>query len=269
MMIKRFDCDRQWRDLRLDMGSRGEDGLFGAIPRKSVYGSAPGLIPFGEAYPDKLVDPKDYKEVIQFCHDQKIFPMYHQKATWGPDGFRWNQNGLGYCWTWSGTGDVMNCRALEGKPSVLLSPVSMGWLVGWRNRGNYLESFINGAMERGIAPMEYTPDQHSLNYKKFKEGWEDAALNYRIQEAWDSDARKMIQHAISILRCGVSGYIAYNWWGHALSLVGVRWDESVLNNIVWIIRNSHDEDDFIELTGSRGVPDELYGIRSTRTLLAA
>jgi hypothetical protein len=238
----------------------------GALPRQTKYGSAPNLIPFGEAFPDKLVDPADYKEVIQECHDQMIFPMYHQKAAWGPDGFQWNQDGLGYCWTWSGTGSVMNCRAREGKPTILLSPVSMGWLVNWRNRGNYLESFIEGAMERGIAPMEYTPDQHSMDYKNYVKGWEEAALNYRIAEAWDSDTDSMIQHAISILRCGVDGYIAYNWWGHALSLVGVRWDESVANNLVWVIRNSHDEDDFIELTGSKGIPDELYGIRATLTI---
>jgi len=262
-----MDCDRYWKRI-VDSSP-----AMGALPRQTKYGSEEtikmGLKPFGEAFPDKLVDPADFKAVIQECHEQKIFPMYHQKATWGPNGFRWNQNGLGYCWTWSGTGNVMDCRALEGKSTVLLSPVSMGWLVDWRNRGNYLESFIEGAMKRGIAPMEYTPNPLSLDYKSFKSGWEEAALNYRIAEAWDSDPRNMLQHSLSILRCGVSGYIAYNWWSHALNLVGLRWDESLPNNVAWIIRNSHNEDDFIELTGSRGVPDELYGIRATVTKLAA
>jgi len=171
----------------------------------------------------------------------------------------------GNCWAWGVTASMMDCRAREGKPTVLLSPISLGWLVGWRNRGNYLESAMQGATERGICAMEFTPDMHSLSYKNYKSGWEADALNYRIAEAWDTDARNMIQHALSVLRTGTPLYIAYNWWGHALQCCGLRWDESQTNNIVWQIRNSHNEDDTIELTGNRGVPDEAYGVRATLT----
>ena len=73
----------------------------------------------------------------------------------------------------------------------------------------------------------------------------------------------MIQHSVSILATGTPLYVAYNWWGHALECVGVEWDESVAYNIVWVLRNSHNEADFIRLTGSRGVPSEAYGIRAT------
>jgi hypothetical protein len=79
----------------------------------------------------------------------------------------------------------------------------------------------------------------------------------------------MIQHAISILWTGRPLYIAYNWWGHALECCGVRWDESVKYNIVWQIRNSHNEEDIIELTGDRGIPDESYCIRASTTLVTA
>ena len=257
----RINCDEQWKSLR-----EKAKPLRGVIPRITAYGDAPNLTPYGEAYPDGLVDPKDYKDVIQHCHDEQIFPVYHQHASWAPTGFRWNQNGLGYCWTWGGTGGVMDCRAREGKPTVLLAPVSMGYLVGWKNRGNYLESFVEGAMNHGIAPAEYVPNQHSPNPKNFKAGWEEAALNFRIAEAWDTDVRNMIQHAISILRTGTPGYIAYNWWGHALSVVGVKWDESQVNNLIWLLRNSHDENDIIEMTGNRAVPDEFIGIRATENI---
>jgi hypothetical protein len=46
-------------------------------------------------------------------------------------------------------------------------------------------------------------------------------------------------------------------------VVAIKWDESALNNIVWVLRNSHNENDVIELTGSRGVPDEAYGFIDT------
>jgi hypothetical protein len=73
----------------------------------------------------------------------------------------------------------------------------------------------------------------------------------------------MIQHCLSILAYGRPLQIAYSWWGHALNLVAIRWDETVVNNIVWVIRNSHNESDVIELVGSKGVPDEAYGFIST------
>ena len=264
-MIIHYHVDRCWKELRDT--SPGVPGERGALPRRTVYGDAPGLIPFGEAYPDKLVDPKDFKEVIRVCHEKQIFPVYHQHATWAPPGFKWDQNGLSYCWTWGGAAGLMDCRAREGRPTVILSPVTMGWLVNWRNTGNYLDSWMKGATERGIAPMEYTPDPLSLNYRSYKAGWEEAALQYRLAEAWDTDKATMLQHALSVLATGTPLYIAYDWWGHALQCCGLRWDETVKDSVVWQIRNSHNEDDIIEMSGARAVPDEAYGIRATLTEL--
>jgi hypothetical protein len=112
---------------------------------------------------------------------------------------------------------------------------------------------------------------HSPKPSSFLAGWEDNALLYRLHEAWDADNstdKAMIQHSISILNTAIAGYIAYNWWGHALELVALRWDETQVNNLIWVIRNSHDEDDVIELTGNRGVPDELYGLRASKMTAA-
>jgi len=262
-MPLRFDCDdanvREW--LRATFAS-------GALPRRTAYGSAPDLIPYGEAYPDRLIDPADYKEQIRMCHATAMFPLYHQHATWAPPGYEWNQDGLPYCWAWGLTAALMDCRAREGKPTVTLSPVSLGWLVNWASRGNYLESAIRGARERGVCAMEYTPDPHSRNHRNYRDGWEDNALKHRIAEVWDLDTRSnaaMIQHSITVLATATPLYIAYNWWNHALQCCGLRWDESQPYNLVWQIRNSHNESDIIELTGSRAVPDEAYGIRATLT----
>jgi hypothetical protein len=243
--------------------------LQGALPRRRPYGAYPGLVPFGEAYPDKLIDPSDYKEVIARCHREQIFPMYHQRNTWGAVGFRWYQNGLPYCWAWSATAATMDCEAREGKPVELLSPVSLGWLVSWRERGYYLAETIEGIKARGIAPMSFTPNPHDPTPRKFVDGWEEAAMRHRILDAWDTDnstLAKRIQYGISVLATASSDYIAYDWWGHALECVGVVWDETVANNLCWVIRNSHDEDNFIELTGDKAVPDEQYGIVSTLTM---
>jgi hypothetical protein len=235
------------------------------FPRKTRYGysdaAAAGLTPV-EAVPDVLVPKDSFKEVIQRCEAEKSFPIHHMYASWCPPGNRFNQNGLGYCWTWSGTACVLTVREAEGKPFIPLAPVSMGYLVNWANQGNYLESFIKGAREQGICPGGI--NDHSNQASK----WNNAErAKYRINTVWDTNARAgdatMIQHCLSILSYGRPLYGAWNWWGHAVAVVAIRWDESALNNIVWVLRNSHNEDDVIELTGSRGVPDEAYGFIDT------
>jgi len=176
----------------------------------------------------------------------------------------------GNCWTWSGTGDLMNCQAREGKrvaSTDRLAPVSMGWLVNWRNKGNYLESFIRGAQERGIAPASFIPDQHSTNYRKYKDGWEAAAMKNRLAKrgVWDCDPRNMLQHCLSQLKLGVSLYSAWNRLGHAMSVVGLTWDESKYNNVIWDVRNSHREKVPIQMSGRNAEPDEAFGFNSTIT----
>jgi hypothetical protein len=265
MTILRIDADRRWNDLARARRRRFRKP--GCRPRETVYGAEPGLIPFGEAMPDQLVDPADYKSVIEHCHAQKIFPLYHQRATWAPTGYQWTQNGLNFCWAWGLGASMMDCGAAEGRPTRILSPVTLGWLVRWRNSGNYLADAVRGALERGIATMAFTPDPHDLSRKSFVEGWEADALENRLAEAWDADTSSKasaVRYAISILKTGRSLYIAYDWWGHALSCCGVVWDETQPNNLIWLLRNSHDEDDVIEMTGDRAVPDEIIGIRANR-----
>ena len=97
-MPQRFNCDDERTRTYLRKRYRG-----GAFPRKTAYGRAPDLIPYGEAYPDRLVDPRDYREQIKACHAALMFPIYHQHASWAPPGFQWNQNGLPYCWAWGVT----------------------------------------------------------------------------------------------------------------------------------------------------------------------
>lgn len=238
----------------------------GVLPRKTKYGQSPFLVPLGD-YPKKLVDKADYKEVVNYCNKYRMFAVHHQRESWGPKGFRWNQNGLNYCWAFSLIASMQDVYAKDRRVTVFLAPTSLGWLVNWRNAGYYLEDAIEGATKRGVCELSYVPDILSISYRQFKTGWEDNALLHRLSEGdvWDLDNTSkdaMIQHCVTVLHFSDPVYIAYNWWGHALELVGLRWDETQVNNLVWIIRNSHNEDDVIEMVGSRAVPDEAYGPRS-------
>ncbi|MFA5262180.1 MAG: hypothetical protein WC378_00030 [Opitutaceae bacterium] len=264
-MIQQINCDGHWRSIAGDQAAKfGEPGV---LKRQSKYGCQYPLVPCGEALADKLVLPADYKEVIAHCHERQIFPMYHQHRTWAPPGFQWTQNGLNYCWSWSVVAALMDAMAREAKAFPLLSPVSLGWSVNWANAGNYLSSAVSAAMERGVCSMAFTPDPHSRSYRSYVDGWEEDALKNRIAEAWDTDnssAASMIQHCVTILKTGNPLQIAYDWEGHALELAGLVWDESKPNNLRWVIRNSHNENDLIERSGTKAVPDEAIGIRATK-----
>jgi hypothetical protein len=265
--MRHFDTDNP-ADMAMLMDLQPPERRF-EYRKLSRYGSGRamdrGLRPV-EDVPDVLVPTDSFKEVIEHCHAEKIFPMYHQTATWAPPGFQFNQNGLGYCWTWSGTGAVMTTRAMEDKDTVLLAPVSMGYLVGWRNEGNYLEDYIQGARNEGICPAVDGDINSWKNSKSYWAPYEAERAKYRLDAIWDCDNSsdsRMVQHALSCLAYGRPVFIAYNWWAHALHCVGMKWSESASPKCVPIIRNSHNENDYITLEGSKSVFDEAYGFIST------
>lgn len=261
--LPRFD-DSNYRDLLRDPAT--ENGIRQYLPRRTVCGSAEamgmGLAPVLD-YPDMLPDPKDFKEIIAYCHEKKIFPMYHRQAS----GLNMKpyQNGYGFCWSYGAIACMEQTRAVEGQAPVKLGPFSLGWLVNWRNQGYYLDRTIAALRDRGAAPESFCPE-YVLEPQKFKVGWEQEALKYRLLGTWDTRRSegtvKMIQQALAILKTGRPGYIAYDWWGHALQCAGLVWDESQPNNVGWALFNSH-KDGLIELAGSRGVPDEFYGFGGT------
>jgi hypothetical protein len=68
----------------------------------------------------------------------------------------------------------------------------------------------------------------------------------------------MLQHALSGLAYGRPVYFAYNWMSHAMLCQGMRWAPGSYLNVVPIVRNSHNEDDWIEFEGSKSIFDEAY-----------
>lgn len=240
-------------------------GTFPAVyPRRTVYGTpqavALGLDPV-EATPNVLLEPDQYVDAIAEAHEMQTLPMYHARDTWRPKGFQWNQDGIGYCWTWSGTGALMTCRAMESKDTVMLAPVSMGYLVGWADRGNYLESFINGAREDGVCPAvdgEYNSHNRSRSY--WDQHDEDRS-KYKLGKVWDTRSGAMTQHCLSILKYGRPLYSAWNHMGHAMEVLAVRY---VNGSLEWIISNSWNKRELFIMKGSKAVPDEAYGFVSTK-----
>lgn len=227
-----------------------------------------GLKPVEAAFPDKLIPFDGLKEAIYHAHREKNFPMYHQRKHWFPEGFSWDQDGLGYCWTWGGCATMMTCRNMEDKDQVMLAPASMGYLVNWQNEGNYLESWINGAVEDGVCPALDNNWNSTSRKESYWDQWEGERKLYRLDPGaiFDTnprDDRVMLQHIATLLCAGIPLYIAYNWWGHALQMCGLNWVEGAYLNVEVIDTNSHDDKDFLILSGTKMIPDEAYGFGAT------
>lgn len=240
------------------------------LPREFTYASARalelGLTPV-EDVPDVLVDFADFEAVIKECHEKKIFPMYWQQRTWAPDGYRWNQSRLLYCWSWSGTAALLDMRAAEGLSTPQLAPVTAGGAVGWANKGNYLDSYVSWARENGLAEVEYVPDMWSRDYRNYKPGWQESAKKHRLRNILDTNRRagtkEMMRQVLSILKLGRPLYAAWNRLAHAMEITGMLWTPGKWLDITLIIRNSHNEPEPIEMYGENATPDEAIGFISS------
>lgn len=241
--------DQNWRAVPREQGM---------IPRRLRRGSkeaeACGAVPLIER-PDIVIPWDEMKERIREAHEKKTMPIDRWKAD---EVEPKDQARTNLCWAYGATSAIELFRTLEAQPYRRLGPASLGWLVDWRNAGNYLLDTIRGIAERGIASSAYVPDG-VYTPDSFKENWEEDALRHRVPKWFDAGGteRLMAQHCASMLIIGQSGYNAYNWWGHATGIVGVEWVEGILYNLRWDVLNSHG-DGIIQLEGSRGVPDEVY-----------
>ena len=247
--------DQNWREAPQQ---------FGVLPRYVEYGSPEarehGMTPFADT-PDQLIPWDEMKERVNLANEQRQMPIHYMEAN-GAQAH--NQGGTNYCWAYGITTCIEALRPMENQAFRRLGPAGLGWLVGWKNRGYYLSATVKGALERGVPSAEFVGDGIH-NPREFKRGWEADALNHKPCEFTDLDRTSekfMAQQCATMLVAGCPNYVAYNWWSHALAQVGVVWDEKQKYNLRWINWNSHN-DGRIEMTGSKGVPDEAYAVRVT------
>lgn len=250
-------------------------GYQGVLPRRSHYGHDDayelGLKPIHESSLEVLAW-EDLKEAITKSRADQTMPVFHQKDTWAPDGFRSNQSRLPYCWAWSATSTFLDLRTMEGKDTVMLAPVSLGWLVNWYSRGFYLDETVAGIKKHGIAPADYVEGGfNSMNRdpRTYKDGWEEVRKDFRLDEVLDINTRRVddrfiIRQAATVLCAGRPLYMAIHSMGHAMMVTGIGWNESRYLNIEWDVRNSHNEPTTLLTHGERWVPDELIGFMSSK-----
>jgi len=134
-----------------------------------------------------------------------------------------DQNGQGYCWSYSTAHAIMLKRAAQGQPYIRLSGHSLAWVIkNGKDEGGWCGLSTSEATKRGYMPTSLWTEK-SMNGRQFNtpENWE-IAKNFRIEEGfldmnqkvWDMDLT--FQQIGSCLLSGIPCPVDYDWWGHSI-----------------------------------------------------
>lgn len=182
------------------------------------------------------------------------------------------QNGYGYCHAYSATTSVMDARAKANHPFKLLSPFSVGGpITGWRNRGMDIEVDLKRLVEFGACEESYLPSEMSLDYRRWKDGWEQNALLYRVVE-WDDleEPGGVFDWCMTYALDSNPYFGAFSWWEHAIA-GGYRAIDLGRGKFAIKWRNSHGkgygDDGFFDMQEGKGTPD--WGVFAPRSIWMA
>lgn len=211
--------DNNYREFignRLEVDFGGQRRILGALARRTEAGLCKVAAP---AAPDFLIPRDRWPELIAKKDEEGswladiIAPEIRREITRRED-----QNGLGYCWTYCVTIAAIVERIRQNHPLAFLSAESIGGpITGWRNRGGWPEDALGRLISHGACPQEYMDRPNSLSPSRWKDGYEEAALDYRATEFWDYDVFcKPFDAAVSSAIWTVPYGGGLGWWAHAI-----------------------------------------------------
>lgn len=170
---------------------------------------------------------------------------------WQSDPIADYQNGFGFCWAYSLGQAAMAVRARMGQAFVQLSPESLAEDVGYRNRGNSLDSALQYAAAHGIATRDTVP-QHEITPGAWDKRYSEERKSFIPLEWFDLGGRDVWAETVTALLMGEGCYVGYSWWGHAVWLDRLRVGAS--GRIEVHTPNSHGPGQDVWLAGSKAVP---------------
>lgn len=242
-------------DSSLQVGAKGVlPRDFDRVPVGSIVGAPAAaftLIPRSE-WAERIAEMERTKSRLSDLLEREGVPCLNQSQT-------------NYCHSNSPALAIMALRAAQNQPFVLLSPASIGGPVtGFRNEGAYISDALRQIISGGCASQEYVP-ANQIGQSGFKPGWKENALQHKVEEWWDLGRKDsgMFDRVMTMLLSRIPVCVAYNWWGHAVTLI----DAVLLKNGAFGVRfrNSWGADwpnpgasGYSLLQEGKGTPDEAY-----------
>lgn len=182
-----------------------------------------------------------------------------------------DQNGQGYCWSYSTAMCIMMKRMTMGQPYVRLSAHAVACKIkNFRDDGGWCGLSAQFLKDTGVPDIAHWPEKSMAKKNDNKATWENAA-NYRLTDDWVDLARPVYDRNLTfdqVASCLLRNEpvaLDYNWWGHSIcgmSLIEVEPGDfgiEIINS--WTDRWG--DNGTAILRGSKKFPDGAVGIIST------
>lgn len=247
----------------------GEMRAKGLIQRD--YGVMPfGSLPFAAPYDMQLIPTEEWDDRIADQENNRISLEHIRKDA----GIRsLDQDGYGYCWSFSTTKAAMLVRAVANQPTVELSAWAVAAIIkNYRDQGGWCQQSLEFGVNIGFPSLKLWPQGQVKRSLDTAEMREDAGTR-KILEWMDMEDRNWKQLGSNLLRL-IPTMMDLNWWGH--SVCGIRlmprkssgpWQASHMRVKIdnsWT--PDWGEDGMAILEGNKAIPD---GMAAPRVAMAA
>lgn len=203
---------------------------FGMVPRDyNVYPQEMFAQPTEmEIIPQSEWDARyDEQEALQ----SSLEHIYLSGPNGGPAFVNLDQNGDGYCWSYSTGHSIMMDRLRRNLPFVRLNPHATAAIIkGGRDKGGWCGLSAKWGRENGYAEEGTGPGQWPLQSRNLK--YDTPLLRAemakrKIEEEWTDLTKAVYDQNLTMAQvatCGfnnIPGPGDYNWWSH--SVCRIRW----------------------------------------------
>lgn len=203
---------------------------FGLVPRDYSVDPEPMFDPPGDMV---LWDESDYDAL--YDEQEELKSSLEHVYLSGPNGTpafeNLDQNGDGYCWSYSVGHSVMIDRLVRRLKHYRLNPHSVAAIIKrGANQGGWCGLAAQFGEEHGYAIEGNGPGEwplHSRNLKYDTPELRASMKKFRIQEQWVDLTRQVYDRNLTmkqVATCGFNNIVGpgdYNWWRH--SVCRLRW----------------------------------------------
>jgi hypothetical protein len=250
------------------------------------YGMQFGLIPRDyNVYPQEMFAQPTEMELIpqsdwdarfdeQEALQSSLEHIYLSGLNGGPAFVNLDQNGDGYCWSYSTGHSIMMDRLRRNLPMKRLNPHGPAAIIkGGRDEGGWCGLSAKWARENGYPEEGNGPGQWALQSRNLKYDTPQLRAEmakYKVEEEWTDLTKAVYDQNLTqaqVATCGfnnIPGPRDYNWWRH--SVCGIRWVRVERGNWGQLILNSWKgwgRHGLAVLTGSKAVCNGGLAIRLT------